>query len=71
MADDRIGVTFVIPPGPHIGHTVTVEKKGVGDKPELYLLRCECGTPFFIGSAWIDHWLGVEVHPDAWRLRLR
>ncbi len=53
-ADPRIGHEFVVPPSPHGGHTMTVEKR---DAEGGYWLVCSCGSKVWLESAALDRYI--------------
>lgn len=54
--DPLIGRTLTIPPSPHTGHTVTVERRDL-EKHQAYWLRCECGAQTLVGAHWLPKYL--------------
>lgn len=60
----RIGWSYVVPPSPHAGHTVTVEKRDRVDKHMAFWLVCECGAKSLIGEYWLDRLIDGTDKPS-------
>ena len=60
----RIGWSYTVPPSPHAGHTVTVEKRDAVDKHQAFWLLCSCGSRSLIGEYWLDRLISGEDKPS-------